>query len=118
MIVHNIYVSGTNQTSDTLISCFPTIDPLDQSGENTSSTPDDLDVMASAMTVTDLESCTNVIDLLVILAHHSVNRTFDESTKGFVDMFSIYRWAAANKVCDGFNIFATTFVKAFQPPMG
>lgn len=103
MILPNIRDSWTNKNSETLVSCFPTSEPL---LKGNASTPDDLDVMASAITSADLERCENVIDLLSLLAHRSINRVFEGFSGGFVDILSIYRWAAANKVCDVSAIFA------------
>ena len=71
-----------------------------------SSNADGLDVMASVITVSDLKSCRNTFDLLALLTHRSTDRIFEESKSGFVDLLSIYRWAAANKVSDGLVTFA------------
>lgn len=103
MTLPNVYVFWTNKNSDTLISCFPTREPLHK--ENVPY-PHDLDVMASATTFEDLQNCQDIVDLLALLAHRSIDRMFDESNSRFVDMLSIYRWAAANKVCGLLNIFA------------
>lgn len=70
---------------------------------------DDLDVMASAIALEDLKQCQDTSDLLALLARLSIDRMFEESRRGFVDMLSIYRWAAANKVCDVLVIFARYF---------
>lgn len=99
-------VSKTNETSDTLVSCFPTDEPLCRPDEGTSSDPNNMDVMASAITVADLESCENTFGLFAILTHRSVNRIFEESKGGYVDLLSTYRWAAANKVSEGLNTAA------------
>lgn len=62
--------------------------------------------MASAIMEADLLHCSDPLDLLGLLLYLSVDRMFDESTNGFVDMLSIYRWAAANKVRDALMNFA------------
>lgn len=103
MILHNFHESWTNETLDTIVSCFPTNEPLCERGP---SNRDDLDIMASATTFEDLRSCQGIFDLLALLAHGSINRIFEESKSGFVDMLSIYRWAATKKVCDVLIIFA------------
>lgn len=54
--------------------------------------------------------------LLVLLATCSFERIFGEFRNGFVDMLSIYRWAAANKVCDGLNIFAWHLYESTSVP--
>lgn len=56
--------------------------------------------MASTITNADLMKCSYIGDLLTLLVYRTINRIFEESDSGFVDMLSIYRWAAANKVCD------------------
>lgn len=66
----------------------------------------DLDVMASAIVLEDLNRCQDTVDLLALLAHRSIDQMFEESRRELVDMLSIYRWAAANKVCDVIVLFA------------
>lgn len=98
----NIHDTWTNKIPGTIVSCFPTNEPLREEG---SSSGDDLDIMASAITNADLASCEDMVDLLALLAQRSIKRIFEVSNGNFVDILSIYRWAAADKVCDIIIIF-------------
>lgn len=71
--------------------------------------------MTSAITFGDLERCRDIVDLLALLVHRSINQIF-EYTSGLFDIHSIYRWAAANKVCDILIIFTRHLCDSASTP--
>ena len=68
--------------------------------------------MASAVGKADLTRCIGVFDLFALLASRSITRFFEESSGAYVDMLSIYRWAAANNVCHVPDMFASLFYES------
>lgn len=114
MVLSNIHDNWTNKNSDTLVSCFRTREPL---CEESPSSREGLDVMASAITNAGLLRCDNIFGLFRLLVQGSINGIFEESRRGYVDMLSIYRWAAANKVCDdGLNVSLRHLCESISVP--
>jgi hypothetical protein len=88
------------------VSCFPTKEPV---SKESFPKHDEIDIMASAVGEEDLHNCKSMIELFALLANRSITRFFEESSGDYVDMLSIYRWAAANKVCHVPDMLASNF---------